>query len=262
MTTARDLMITAMDVTPDPPAAGELSLALAGAELIDLLAAEAIRLDGDRIVPGHRPAIADRLLDQAAESLAREAPYETVADWLWRRGLGLAPAYLSALETDGQLTRRRRGLLPFRTGRTALVDTPDRRLAGDRWAANEPVLVALATAVGIGDAEPDEAPDTGTQDTAAPDTETPDTETPGNETPGNEATPGDEATPDNEAPDTTAPGTAAPGTAVADTETPDTADDAVETVLVAVNEALLELEAVRQRRSIEQDAFDNVWRGY
>ncbi|MEU0283202.1 GPP34 family phosphoprotein [Streptomyces sp. NPDC088551] len=257
MTTARDLMITAMDVTPDPPAAGELSLALAGAELIDLLAAEAIRLDGDRIVPGHRPAIADRLLDQAAESLTREAPYETVADWLWRRGLGLAPAYLSALETDGQLTRRRRGLLPFRTGRTALVDTPDRRQAGDRWAANEPVLVALATAVGIGDAEPDEAPDTGTQDTAAPDTETPDTETPGNE-----AAPGDEVTPDNEAPDTTAPGTAAPGTDVADTETPDTADDAVETVLVAVNEALLELEAVRQRRSIEQDAFDNVWRGY
>ncbi|WP_129771940.1 GPP34 family phosphoprotein [Streptomyces sp. L-9-10] len=215
MTTARDLMITAMDVAPDPPAAGELSLALAGAELIDLLAAEAIRLDGDRIVPGHRPAIADRLLDQAAESLAREAPYETVADWLWRRGLGLAPAYLSALETDGQLTRRRRGLLPFRTGRTALVDSPDRRLAGDRWASKEPVLVALATAVGIRDGETDEAPDT-----AAPDTEAP------------------------------------------DTEAPDTADDAVETVLVAVNEALLELEAVRQRRSIEQDAFDNVWRGY
>ncbi|RYJ21958.1 hypothetical protein CU044_6108 [Streptomyces sp. L-9-10] len=204
-----------MDVAPDPPAAGELSLALAGAELIDLLAAEAIRLDGDRIVPGHRPAIADRLLDQAAESLAREAPYETVADWLWRRGLGLAPAYLSALETDGQLTRRRRGLLPFRTGRTALVDSPDRRLAGDRWASKEPVLVALATAVGIRDGETDEAPDT-----AAPDTEAP------------------------------------------DTEAPDTADDAVETVLVAVNEALLELEAVRQRRSIEQDAFDNVWRGY
>ncbi|MGW6237361.1 GOLPH3/VPS74 family protein [Streptomyces sp. NPDC055094] len=260
MTTARDLMITAMDVTPDPPAAGELSLALAGAELIDLLAAEAIRLDGDRIVPGHRPAIADRLLDQAAESLAREAPYETVADWLWRRGLGLAPAYLSALETDGQLTRQRRGLLPFRTGRTALVDSPDRRLAGDRWATQEPILVALATAVGIRDGETDEtdeASDTGTQDTAAPDTETP-----GNETPGNEATPGDEATPDNEAPDTTASGAAAPGTDVADTETPDTADDAVETVLVAVNEALLELEAVRQRRSIEQDAFDNVWRGY
>ncbi|MFD8918358.1 GPP34 family phosphoprotein [Streptomyces sp. NPDC059569] len=232
MTTARDLMITAMDVTPDPPAAGELSLALAGAELIDLLAAEAIRLDGDRIVPGHRPAIADRLLDQAAESLAREAPYETVADWLWRRGLGLAPAYLSALETDGQLTRRRRGLLPFRTGRTALVDSPDRRQAGDRWAANEPVLVALATAVGIRDGktdETDEASDTETPDTTAAD-EAADTETPNTET--------------------------------SAAETPDTADDAVETVLVAVNEALLELEAVRQRRSIEQDAFDNVWRGY
>ncbi|MFE4368588.1 GPP34 family phosphoprotein [Streptomyces sp. NPDC056835] len=201
MTTPRDLMITALDVAPSPPpVAGELSLALAGAELIDLLAAEAIRLEGDRIVPGHRPAIADRLLEQAADSLAREAPYEQVADWLWRRGRGLAAAYLAALETEGQLTRQRRRGLPFRTGRTVLVDSPDRRLAGDRWTSNEPVLAALATAVGIRDQ--------GTGEAAS------------------------------------------------------TPDDAVETVLVAVNEALLELEAVRQRRSIEQAAFDNIWRGY
>ncbi|MEV6425073.1 GPP34 family phosphoprotein [Streptomyces sp. NPDC051662] len=213
MTTARDLMITALDVAPSPPpVAGELSLALAGAELIDLLAAEAIRLEGDRIVPGHRPDIADRPLEQAAESLAREAPYEPVADWLWRRGRGLAAAYLAALESEGQLTRQRRRGLPFRTGRTVLADSPDRRLAGERWASNEPVLAALATAVGIREKNDEEAA--------------------------------------GEAPDTP------------DGEAPDTPDDAVETVLVAVNEALLELEAVRQRRSIEQAAFDNIWRGY
>ncbi|MFE7567055.1 GPP34 family phosphoprotein [Streptomyces sp. NPDC057539] len=217
MTTARDLMITALDVAPSPPPeAGELSLALAGAELIDLLAAEAIRLEGDRIVPGHRPDIADRPLEQAAESLARETPYELVADWLWRRGRGLAAAYLAALETEGQLTRPRRRGLPFRTGRTVLVDSPDRRLAGERWASNEPVLAALATAVGIRDKNDEEG--TGEAPVAAEDAE--------------------------------------------DVEKAEDAEDAVETVLVAVNEALLELEAVRQRRSIEQDAFDNVWRGY
>ncbi|MFJ9030810.1 GPP34 family phosphoprotein [Streptomyces sp. NPDC102274] len=205
MTTSRDLMITALDVAESPPAAGDLSLALAGAELIDLLAAEAIRLEDDRIVPGHPPAMTDRLLDQSAESLVREAPYESVADWLWRRGLGLASAYLSALEAEGQLTRRRRLRLPFGTGRTVLVDSPDRRLANDRWASNEPVLAALATAVGI------TARDKGDEGTE---------------------------------------------------EAPGVPDDAVETVVVAVNEALLELEAVRQRRSVEQAAFDNVWRGY
>ncbi|MGW6600797.1 GPP34 family phosphoprotein [Streptomyces sp. NPDC055036] len=223
MTTARDLMITALDVAPSPPPeAGELSLALAGAELIDLLEAEAIRLEGDRIVPGHRPDIADRPLEQAAESLAREAPYELVADWLWRRGRGLAAAYLAALEAEGQLTRPRRRGLPFRTGRTVLVDSPDRRLAGERWASDEPVLAALATAVGIRDKNDEEGP-------------------------GEAPVTADDA---GEAED------------AEDAEDVEDVEDAVETVLVAVNEALLELEAVRQRRSIEQDAFDNVWRGY
>ncbi|MFE4537914.1 GPP34 family phosphoprotein [Streptomyces scopuliridis] len=208
MTTPRDLMITAMDVVPSPPAAGELSLALAGAELVDLLAAEAIGLDDDRIVPALRPALADRLLDQAAASLTREPPYESVADWLWRRGSGLASAYLAALEADGQLTRRRRRGLPFRTGRMVLAESPDRRRAADRWAAHEPVLTALATAVGIPGRDGGDTGDKGTE------------------------------------------------------EAPGTTDDATETVIVAVNEALLELEAVRQRRSIEQAAFDNVWRGY
>lgn len=33
------------------------------------------------------------------------------------------------------------------------------------------------------------------------------------------------------------------------------------TVLAAVDEAVTELAGVRQRRSIEDAAFDNVWRG-
>jgi len=200
MTTPRDLMIIAMDVAPSRPVErGELSLALAGAELIDLLAAGAVILQGEQIVPGHRTAIADRLLDQAAASLAREAPYESVGDWLWRRGRDLASAYLVALEAEGQLTRQRRRWMPFRTGQMVLVDSVDRRLAGDRWASDEPVLAALATAVGIRDK----------------------------------------------------------GTG----EIPSTADDSVETVLATVNEASMELGAVRQRRAIEQAAFDNIWRG-
>lgn len=38
-------------------------------------------------------------------------------------------------------------------------------------------------------------------------------------------------------------------------------DDTTATVLAAVNDALMELEAVRQRRAIEDAAFDNIWRG-
>jgi hypothetical protein len=200
MTTPRDLMIIAMDVAPRRPVEpGDLSLALAGAELIDLLAAQAIRLDGDHIVPGHRPAIADRLLDEAASSLVREAPYESVGDWLWRRGRGLSSAYLAALEAKGQLTRQRRRWMPFRTSQMVLVDSPDRRRATNRWASDEPILATLAAAVGIGDKL------TG--------------------------------------------------------DSPNVADDAVATVLAAANDALMELEAVRQRQAIEKSAFDNIWRG-
>ncbi|MGP3966370.1 GOLPH3/VPS74 family protein [Streptomyces sp. 6N223] len=200
MTTPRDLMIIAMEVAPRPPVEpGDLSLALAGAELIDLLAAEAIRLDGDHIVPAHRSAIADRLLDEAASSLVREAPYESVRDWLWRRGRGLSSAYLAAMEADGQLTRQRRRGTLFRTSQMVLADSPDRRLATVRWTSGEPILATLAAAVGIGDKR--------TADSAS------------------------------------------------------VADDAVATVLAAANDALMELEAVRQRRAIEKAAFDNIWRG-
>ncbi|WP_030740256.1 GPP34 family phosphoprotein [Streptomyces sp. NRRL F-5135] len=207
MTTPRDLMFVALDAatgnaddmeTSRPLEWGDVSLALAGAELIDLLGVEAVRLDEDRLVPGMRPALADHLLDEAASSLVRQTPYESVDDWLWRRGRGLATAYPTALEAEGQLTRRRRRL-PLRTGRTVPADSAAHRRAADRWAAHDPVLTALAAAAGIGD------------------------------------------------PHATAP--------------PDVADDAVATVLAAVNDAVRELEAVRQRRAIERAAFDNIWRG-
>ncbi|MGW8971408.1 GOLPH3/VPS74 family protein [Streptomyces platensis] len=150
MTTPRDLLIVAMDAESGRALErGDLSLALAGAELIDLLSAEAVRLDGERIVPGYRPTLPDRLLDQAASTLVQQSPYESVDDWLWRRGHGLAAAYLSALEDDGELTREHRRWRPFGAGQTVLADSPARRRAVDRWTAREAVLTALATAAGI-----------------------------------------------------------------------------------------------------------------
>lgn len=199
MTTARDLVIVAMDRESDRPVErGDVSLALAGAELIDLLGAEAAHLDGERIVPGYRPTIADRMLDEAASALVREAPQESVDDWLWRRGRGLAAAYLAALEADGQLTRRRHRWSPFRTGPAVLADSLARRRAADRWASREPVLTALAVAAGVDGEETAEAPDL--------------------------------------------------------------ADDDMATVLATVHDAVRELEAERQRRAIEQTAYDNIWR--
>ncbi|MET9290728.1 GPP34 family phosphoprotein [Streptomyces sp. NPDC003077] len=208
MSTPRDLLITALDVAPSRPLEqGELSLALAGAELIDLLSAQAIALDGDHIVPGSRPAPGDRLLDEAASSVVRRVPYESVEDWLWRRGRGLSSAYLAALESEGQLVRRRRRLKLSGAGPFALADSPDRRRAADRRASGEPVLAALASSVGIHEERTDE----------------------------HEPPSGDES--------------------------PNVDDDGVATVLAAVNDALLELEAVRQRRAVEEAAFDNIWRG-
>ncbi|MFF4835949.1 GPP34 family phosphoprotein [Streptomyces sp. NPDC001315] len=200
MTTPTDLMIVATDVrSARPVEPGDLSLALAGAEVIDLLGAEALTLRGDHIVPGLQPAMGDDLLDEAASSLVRQEPYESVEDWLWRRGRGLSRAYLAALEREGDITWQRRRWNPLRTTRTARADSPARRHAADRWASGEPVLAALAAAVGIVD-QPTE-------------------------------------------------------------EFPDAVNDAVVTVLAAVNDAVMELEAVRQRRAIEDAAFDNIWRG-
>jgi hypothetical protein len=200
MTTARDLFIVTMGLgTGRPVEQGDLSLALAGAELIDLVESGALALDDDRIVPGPQPATGDRLLDEAAASLVRAEPYESAEDWLWRRGRGLSSAYLAALETEGLITRERGRRLSVRTGRKALADSPDRRRAEERLASDEPVLAALTAALGVRD-EPVE-------------------------------------------------------------ELVEFTDDAVAAVLATVGDAVTELEAVRQRRTIEDAAFDNVWRG-
>lgn len=198
MTTPRDLMITAMDEAASRPVEqGELSLALAGAELVDLLAAAAVTLDGDVIVPGEG-AVDDPLLGQAAEAVVRVQPYESVEDWLWRRGQDLAATYASALTDEGALTRQRGRRSPVGAGHVVVADSADNTDARERWAAREPVLTALATAAGLRDKDP-------------------------------------EATPEPPA-------------------------DAVGVVLAAVDDAVNELEAVRQRRAIEQAAFDNIWR--
>ncbi|GAA2657258.1 GOLPH3/VPS74 family protein [Streptomyces vastus] len=201
MTTPRDLLIIAMDVAASrAPERGDLSLALAGAELIDLLDARAITLAGDHIVPGDRHAVADRMLDEAVSSLARQAPYDSVDDWLWRRGRDLSAAYLAALEAAGQLSRQRhRRWMIFQPTHVVLVDSPARRHAANRYASGEPIIAALAAAVGIGDKP------TG--------------------------------------------------------ESPSVADDAVATVLAAVHDAVRGLEAERQRRALDDAAFDNIWRG-
>ncbi|MGW6983447.1 GOLPH3/VPS74 family protein [Streptomyces sp. NPDC054932] len=209
MSTAKDLFIIAMDPRPDHAVGqGDLSLALAGAELIDLLGAQAAALDGDRIVPGEEPDLNDHLLAEAASALTRQVPYERVEDWLWRRGDDLSAAYQAALEEAGQLTRGRRGLLPFGSDRLEVADTPALRRARGRWEADEPVLAALAAVVGIRSSRSEEE---------------------GKDEDGDGDRPGSE-------------------------------DEAVTTVLAIVNDAVMELEAVRQRRSIENAAFANVWR--
>jgi hypothetical protein len=198
MTTAKDLFIIAIDLKRSV-GQGDLSLALAGAELIDLIGAGAVAVDGDRIVPGGAPTVDDRFLGEAAAGLTRQAPYERIEDWLWRRGQDLSAAYQSALEKNGELKPQRSGRLSFGTERVEPADTPARRRAADRWKEKEPVLAALASIVGIDDERSDE-----------------------------------EAGLD---------------------------DEAVTTVVAAVHDAVMELEAVRQRRTIENTAFANIWRG-
>ncbi|MFF1411889.1 GPP34 family phosphoprotein [Streptomyces sp. NPDC058289] len=205
MSTAKDLFIIAMDERPGVGIGqGDLSLVLAGAELIDLLAVQAASLDGDSIVPGGQYELHDELETEAASALIRQVPYEKVEDWLWRRGRELSATYQSALEEAGWLTRGRRALLPFGNDRLEVAETPARRRARSRWEAGEPTLISLATALGIDATRPEDG--------------------------------GEHA---NE---------------------PALEDEAVTTVLATINEAVMELEAVRQRRSIENAAFANVWR--
>lgn len=197
MTTPQDLFLVSLDVPGEHPVEqGDLSLALAGAELIDLFGARALTLDGERIVPGPVLTTGDRMLDQAGAALVRGEPYETVEDWLWRRGEGLAVAYYDALDAAGQLSGKR-PRWPHRAGKATAADTPARRHAADRWWSREPVLAGLAATLRIqGERPPEEEP----------------------------------------------------------------GDEAVVTVLVAVGDAVTELGAVRERRRIENVAFDNIWR--
>ncbi|MCA1218652.1 GPP34 family phosphoprotein [Streptomyces sp. 8L] len=169
MTTPRDLLLIAIDSSPTGRVeSGELSLALAGAELLDLLAAGAATLDeGNRIVPGPAHGLPGPL-DDAASALVRRSPYESVAEWLWRRGRDLSAHYLDALEREGLLVRQRRRW-PFLTpGRRTLVDSRDRTSARARWTSGDPVLAFLAQDAGIS-AEPpraDSPPAFGTAETS------------------------------------------------------------------------------------------------
>jgi hypothetical protein len=199
MTTPQDLLIVAMDLAqPSPPVQqGDLSLALAGAEVIDLLDAQAVTIEEDRIVPSGLWKPSAGLMGDAASALVREAPYETVEDWLWRRGEGLASAYLAAMEADGEITRGRGRWIPVRTGPTEFADSPARRHAVARWASGEPVLASLAAAVRVGGG---------------------------------------------------------------DAEDEGIGDEAVVAVLATVSGAVVELDSVRQRKTVEDAAFDNIWR--
>ncbi|MEV7236789.1 hypothetical protein AB0N06_23285 [Streptomyces sp. NPDC051020] len=69
MTTARDLALVTLGLSPDRPVGqGDLSLALSGAEAVDLLTCGALTLDRDRMVPGPRMETGDRLQHCAARA--------------------------------------------------------------------------------------------------------------------------------------------------------------------------------------------------
>nr|WP_107908283.1 GPP34 family phosphoprotein [Streptomyces chartreusis] len=204
MNTARDLAIVTLDTASDHTVEqGDLSLALAAAEMFDLLDAHALVLDGDLITPSAQAPTGDRLLDEAASALVRQEPYESVEDWLWRRGRGLSAAYVEDLERVGLTARAPGPRFALRAAPSVPVDSAARRQADERWTSGEPVLAALGTAAGIRDE------------------------------PGEDAEEAEKLT-----------------------------DETVTTVLAALGNAVMELEAVRQRRAIEDAAFDNVWRGY
>ncbi|MGA5705378.1 GPP34 family phosphoprotein [Streptomyces cellulosae] len=150
MSTARDLALVAADPQDRTVVEqGDLSLALAGAELLDLLDAEALTLDGTLLVPAGPAPAGDPLLAEAAQWLADGGPGETVDDWLWRRGRDLAGRYRTVLEEGGLVEPERRSRNPLRRQRTAPADPTAARAAGERRSSGEPVLGALAAAVGL-----------------------------------------------------------------------------------------------------------------
>ncbi|UGQ12002.1 GPP34 family phosphoprotein [Yinghuangia sp. ASG 101] len=161
MSTAQDLFALALDTAEAGDVGsggrfigqGEVSLALAGAELADLVAAGAADLDGDRIVPGPPGAAGAGIERAAADAVVRERPYETVEDWLWRRGRGLSAVYAEAWEAEGKSPaphRRgpRRRAEPGGTQGGAADGEAARRRARERW-EGDPVLRELAAAAGI-----------------------------------------------------------------------------------------------------------------
>ncbi|MGW1623835.1 GOLPH3/VPS74 family protein [Streptomyces sp. NPDC002172] len=156
MSTARNLVLVVLGLPSGRTVEqGDLSLALAGAEAVDLLESGALTLDGERMVPGVRTAAGDPLLDEAAAALVRREPYETVADWLWRRGDGLTAAYVEDLTRVGLVVRPRRRGLSVRGTDTVPADTSERRRAEERLASGDPVLAALTAALEAGDPPPD-----------------------------------------------------------------------------------------------------------
>ncbi|MEW1699567.1 GPP34 family phosphoprotein [Streptomyces sp. NPDC091278] len=237
MTTAKDLFLTAMEPGPGRSVGqGDLSLALAGAELIDLIGAGAVTVDGDRVVPGGAWAPDDPLLRQAVAEVGRQASPEPIEDWLWRRGRNLSATYQEALEADGELTRKRDRRSPFGAGHVEPADTPARVRAADRRREGEPVLAALASAVGIGEGHSGGSDD-GTETSTGGD--------------GDGDGDGDGTDIDIDGPVDGGPVDGGP----------DLGDDAVTAVVAGVHDAVMELEAVRQRRAIEGSAFANLWRG-
>ncbi|MEU5518442.1 GPP34 family phosphoprotein [Streptomyces griseoaurantiacus] len=201
MATAQALSALAFAPGADPAIEqGDLSLALAGAELIDLLGLGAVRLAGARILPVAPARTEDSMLVEAASEVVQDDSHETVESWLWRRGNGLAARYRAALGAGGSAAPAHSSRNPFRRARPVSVDPRVLGEATERLETGDPVLAGLAASAGVRAAPPDEA--------------------------------------------LTGLG----------------ADETV--VLAEVHQAVTRLAGERQRRSIEQDAFDNVWRGY
>ncbi|MEV7080917.1 GPP34 family phosphoprotein [Streptomyces sp. NPDC093516] len=158
MTTAHDLMLVALGMPGHSVEEGDLSLALAGAEALDLLEGGALTLDGDRLVPGPPASTGDRLLDAAYAALDKSEPYETVDDWLWRRGSELAATYLDDLWRKGLITQTHGQGIHLWPGPACLADSPARQAAEERRRSGEPLLSILLSAAGIGE-EPADIPE-------------------------------------------------------------------------------------------------------
>lgn len=171
MSTARDLVLVVLGPTSQQGVEqGDLSLALAGAEAIDLLEGGELVLDAGRLIPGGGAQIGtragngperasrDRLLEEAVASIVRREPYETVEDWLWRRGQNLAAVYVGDLARPGHVAGRRHHGRPFAraTGGAGGVpaDSPDHRRAAERLASAEPVLTVLNATLRAADLPP------------------------------------------------------------------------------------------------------------